>query len=61
MNKIFMNICVMLNCWRKLFSVSLQIFNARLITQAYLVIFDDGGGNFERDFSSARAFEMLSA
>ena len=24
-------------------------------------MFDDGGGNFERDFSSARAFEMLSA
>ena len=31
------------------------------ITQAYLVIFDNGGGNLERDFSSARAFEMLSA
>ena len=28
---------------------------------AYLVIFDNGGGNLERDFSSARAFEMLSA
>ena len=52
---------VLLNYWRKRFSVTLQTFNARLITQAYLVIFDNGGGNLERDFSSARAFEMLSA
>ena len=49
------------NNWRKHFSVTLQTFNARLITQAYLVIFDNGGGNLERNFSSARAFEMLSA
>ena len=28
-------------------------FNARLITRAYLVLFDNGGGNLERDFSSA--------
>ena len=41
--------------------VTPQTFNARLITQAYLVIFDNGGGNLERVFSSARAFEMLSA
>ena len=47
---------VLLNYWRKLFSVTLQTFNARLLTQAYLVIFDNGGGNLERDFSSARAF-----
>ena len=40
----------------KLFAI-----NSRLITQAYLVIFDNGGGNLERDFCSARAFEMLSA
>ena len=54
--------CVdLLNYWRKRFSVTLQTFNARLITQAYLVIFDNGGGNLERDFSSARASEMLSA
>ena len=52
---------VLLNYWRKHFSVTLQTFNARLIAQAYLVIFDNGGGNLERDFSSARAFEMLSA
>ena len=52
---------VLLNHWRKRFSVTLQTFNARLITQAYLVIFDNGGGNLERDFNSARAFEMLSA
>ena len=52
---------VLLNYWRKRFSVTLQTFNARLITQAYLVIFDNGGRNLERDFSSARAFEMLSA
>ena len=52
---------VLLNYWRKRFSViTLQTFNARLITQAYLVIFDNGGGNLERDFSSARALEMLS-
>ena len=49
---------VLLNYWRKLFSVT---FNARLITQAYLVIFDNGGGNLERDFSSAPASELLSA
>ena len=41
--------------------IYIQTFNARLITQAYLVIFDNGGGNLERDFSSVRAFEMLSA
>ena len=52
---------LLLNYWRKRFSVTLQTFNARLITQAYLVIFDNGGGNLERDFCSARAFEMLSA
>ena len=40
--------------WKR-FSVTLQTFNARLITQAYLVIFDNGGGNLERDVSSARA------
>ena len=50
---------VLLNYWRKRFSVTLQTFNARLITQGYLVIFDNGGGNLERD--SLRAFEMLSA
>ena len=32
-----------------------------IITQAYLVLFDNGGGNLERDFSSGRVFEMLSA
>ena len=52
---------VLLNYWRKHFSATLQTFNARLITQAHLVIFDNGGGNLERDFSSARAFEMLFA
>ena len=31
---------VLLNYWRKCFSETLQTFNARLITQAYLVIFD---------------------
>ena len=41
--------------------VTLQTFNARLITQAYLVIIDNGGGNLEFDLRSARAFEMLSA
>ena len=49
---------VLLNCWRKRFSVTLQVFNSRLITQAYLLLLDKGGGNLERDFSSARAFEM---
>ena len=52
---------VLLIYWRKRFSVTPQTFNARLITQAYLVIFDNGGGNLERDFSSARAFDLLSA
>ena len=42
-------------------TTSVTYFNARLITQAYLVLSDSGGGNLERDFSSARAFEMLSA
>ena len=32
-----------------------------LLSQAYLVLFDNGGGNLERDFSSAQSFEMLSA
>ena len=40
---------MLLNYWRKRFSVTLQTFNARLITQAFLVIFDNGGGNFEHD------------
>ena len=44
---------VLLNYWRKRFSVTLQTF--------YRAIFDNGGGNLERDFSSARAFEMLPA
>ena len=52
---------VSLNCWRKRFSVTLQTFNVRIITEAYLALFDNGGGNLERDFSSARDFEMLSA
>ena len=52
---------VLLNCWRKQFSVTLQTFYVRIITQAYLALFDNGGGNLERDFSSARAFKMLSA
>ena len=33
-------------------------FNARLITQAFLALFDNGGGNLERNYSSAR---VLSA
>ena len=41
--------------------VTLHTFNAILITQAYHVLFDNGGGNLEREFSSARAFDMLSA
>ena len=53
---------VLLTYWRKRFSVTLQTFNVRIITQAYLALFDNGGGILvERDFSSARAFEMLSA
>ena len=52
---------VLLNYWRKSFLGTLQTFNARLISQAHLATFDNGGGNLERDFSSARAFEMLSA
>ena len=52
---------VLLNCWRKRFSVTLQTFNARLIVQAYLALFDNGGGYLERNFSSYRAFEMISA
>ena len=49
---------VLLKQWRKRFSVTLQTFNVRIITQAYLALFDNGGGNLELDFSSARAFEM---
>ena len=52
---------MLLNYWSKRFSVTFQTLNARLVAQAYLVIFDNGGGNLERDVSSARAFEMLSA
>ena len=42
------NIYIYYSCY--IFSVTLQTFIARLITQAYLVIFDNGGGNLERDF-----------
>ena len=49
---------VLLNYWRKRFSVTLQTFNARLITQAYLVIMVMVEENLERDYSS---FEMWSA
>ena len=42
-------------------SATLQTFNARLISQAYLVLFDNGGANLGHDYSSARAFGMLSA
>ena len=49
---------VLLNYWRERFSVTLQVFNSKLITQAYLLLLDKGGGNLERDFSSARAFEI---
>ena len=52
---------ILLNYWRKRFSVVLQTFYVRIITRAYLALFDNGGGNPKRDFSSARAFEMLSA
>ena len=52
---------VLLNYWRERFSVTLlQVFNSRLITQAYLLFLDKGGENLERDFSSALAFEMYS-
>ena len=33
-------------------------FNAILIPQAYLTLFDNGRGNLERNFSSARVFEI---
>ena len=49
---------VLLNYWRKHFAVTLQTLNARLITQAYLALFDNGGGNLECDFNSTRAFEI---
>ena len=34
---------------------------ARFITQAFLALFDNGGGNLHHDYSSARAHEVLSA
>ena len=43
---------VLLNYCRKCFSVTLQTFNARLITQAYLVIFDNVGRYLEQFCSS---------
>ena len=52
---------IIYTCWRKHFSVTFQTFIARLITQTYLDIFDNGGGNLEHDFSSTRAIEVLSA
>ena len=33
-------------------------FNAILITQAYLALFDNGRGNLERNFRSARVFKL---
>ena len=38
--------------------IYIYMFDSRLITQAYLLLLDKGGGNLERDLSSARAFEM---
>ena len=40
------------------FQSPFTVFNSRLITQAYLLLLGKGGGSLERDFSSARAFEM---
>ena len=37
---------VLLNYWRKRLPVTLQTFNARLITQDYLVLFDNNGRLF---------------
>ena len=37
---------VLLNYWRKRFSVTLQTFNARLITRAYLELFDNASWLF---------------
>ena len=50
---------VLLNYWRKRSSVTLQTFNARFITQAYLVLFDDGEGNLERDFYFYSSFRNV--
>ena len=50
---------VLLNYWRKRSSVTLQTFNARFITQAYLVLFDNGEGNLERDFYFYSSFRNV--
>ena len=36
---------VLLNYWRKRFSVTLQTFNVRIITRAYLALFDNNNNN----------------
>ena len=35
----------------------MQISNADILTQAYISLFDQGGGNLRRDFDTERAYE----
>ena len=45
---------VLVSYWRKRISTTLQYYNARLISQAYLQLNDYGGGNMGRDFALDR-------
>ena len=45
---------ILLSYWRKRISTTLQFYNARLISQAYLQLNDNGGGNMYRDFALER-------
>ena len=40
---------VLLSYWRRRISTTLQIYNARLINEGYLRLFDNGGGNLHRE------------
>ena len=42
---------VLLNYWRKRISTRLQVGNANMISDAFIYLFDQGGGNLTVDYS----------
>ena len=42
---------VLLNYWRKRISTCLQVGNANIISDAFIYLFDQGGGNLTIDYS----------
>ena len=47
----------LLSYWRRRIFTALQISNADILTTAYIYLFDQGGGNLNRDLDTKRAFE----